>query len=330
MCPAGRIKEDRTQARTSLFSRETTASESMDETSTRFEAHVGPVREALVGLLDEAESLRQRWGSLPDAHSQAMAEVAAESEYRGESPWGDDPVQQAHNLGQLLLVGADDLARSTCKLLQQGDAPVFAHVVLARSALEHAARAWRLLDPTVRVRQRIARGMNERLFSLSQQAMLPSDPEVKRRARDRIRSILGEAERVGLRRLPSRPRIPAYLEEARPSSTELVRRLLESGSDRELGKLIYAYFSAVTHGTAFGLSQSVDRDMATASGRLGATQGAVYTSSQGVCTVLTGLVLGFAKAMDARNELFLWDSAAWKVAVVSALRAGRTSLGITY
>jgi hypothetical protein len=63
-----------------------------------FEAHVAPARGALAALLDASDQLRDEWGSLSAADSQAMAELAAGAEFKGSSTWGD-PVHAAHNLG---------------------------------------------------------------------------------------------------------------------------------------------------------------------------------------------------------------------------------------
>ena len=41
-----------------------------------FERHVGPVRDALAELLEASEDLRLKWGSMPNAESRAMAELA--------------------------------------------------------------------------------------------------------------------------------------------------------------------------------------------------------------------------------------------------------------
>lgn len=150
--------------------------DSATETSRRFEAHVGPVRDALVELLSASDKLQDQWGSLPNANSQAMAEVAAEEKFVGTEPWGDEPVRQAHNLASLLLLGADDCVNSTCRLLASEPTPIYSHIVLARATLEHAGRAWWLLDPEIGIQRRIARGVNDRIHGLSQQSSLPLEP----------------------------------------------------------------------------------------------------------------------------------------------------------
>lgn len=134
------------------------ASTSKATVSDLFEAHVGPVRQGLVRLLDTADELGRKWRGLPDAGSRGMSEIASQRQYAAPSPWGDDPVEQAYWAGELLLLACADTARSACRLLEGDPTPVYAHVALARSALEHAGRAWWLLDPEITVRQRIARG----------------------------------------------------------------------------------------------------------------------------------------------------------------------------
>jgi hypothetical protein len=97
----------------------------------RFEAHVAPTREALTVLLDASDHLRDHWGFLPAPNSPAMAELAAQAELKGNSPWEDAPAQAAHNQGQLLLFGSGDCARALVRVLSDRDTPVYAHVVLA-------------------------------------------------------------------------------------------------------------------------------------------------------------------------------------------------------
>ncbi|MFA5788068.1 MAG: hypothetical protein WDA71_13985 [Actinomycetota bacterium] len=292
----------------------------------RFESHIGPVREGLLGLLNASQELEQTWGSLPAADSLAMAEIASEAEYKGGEPWGDEPVRQAHNFGSLLLVGAEDDARSACRLLSGEPTPVFAHVVLARAALEHAGRAWWLLDPRIGTRLRIARGFNDRLYGLGQQDFLPLEEPEKQRARERRMALFAEAERLGFRKITHRKQPPA-LEEQRPTATSLVRRLLGDHEDRRLGSAVYGLFSAVTHGTTFGVSQSVDIDAPGAPQTPGVTWGAVFTSSRDVCSALTAIILGLGTAYKSRNDLFGWRSEPWNTAHVRAARAAKIALG---
>ena len=63
-----------------------------------FEAQIAPAREALAALLDASDQLRDQWGSFPDADSPAMAELAAQTAFRGNSPWDEEPAQAARGV----------------------------------------------------------------------------------------------------------------------------------------------------------------------------------------------------------------------------------------
>lgn len=289
-----------------------------------FEAHIAPLRDSLGELLDASDHMRDEWGFLPAADSLAMAELAAEAEFSGRPPWGDDPVAAAHNTAGLLLFGGSDCARAAVRLLTTGPTPVYADTVLARGCLELMSRAWWLLEP-VGVRLRVARGMNERLFGLAQQRRLPLEDDTKTRAEERTAGLMAEAARLGFAMVRAERKAPRYLEEVRPGQTELIRRLLSVGDDASLGEALYGLFSAVAHGTTFGLSSSVTADAPDLPKTPGVTWGAVYTSSLGVVTVLTAIVLGTAEAYRRRNTLFGWTSEVWSKAVLSALGAARRS-----
>jgi len=296
-----------------------------DDVSAQFEAHVSPVRDGLLRLIEVSEQLEEQWGSLPAADSRAMGEIASESKYAGGEPWGDEPARQAHHLAGMLLVGSTDCTRSACRLLAEAPTPAYAHMVLARSALEHAGRAWWLLDARIGIRERIARGFNDRLNGLAQQDFLPIPPADKRRARERRKALFAEADRLGFRKVTGRRQL-SWIEEHRPTPTALVRKLLGDDQETGLGTTVYWLFSAVDHGTTSGLSQSIDADAPQLPQTPGVTWGAVYTSSAGVCSVLSAILLGLGRALQARNDLFGWPSEAWSQAHMLALRASRTSL----
>jgi len=291
-----------------------------------FEAHVGPVRDALLRLLDASDELQGTWGSMAAADSQAMAELAAEDQFQGETPWGTDPVLQAHNFAQLLLFGANDCARALARLLSSETTPVYAHTVLARASLEHAGRAWWLLDTAIGVRLRIARGVNERIFGLAQQDRLPITKADKRRARERRTALYAEGERLGFRKVRPNRNVLATLEEPRPGQTAIIRELLRTGEDAELGVVLYGLFSAVAHGTTFGLTHSVTLDAPGMPTVPGVTWGAVYTGSWDVVSVLAAVILGIGKAYHARNKFFNWSSVAWNGVYVEAIRATKQAL----
>ena len=291
-----------------------------------FEAKVGPVRDGLTKLLDAADNVRDSWGHMPAEDSKAMAELAEEASYRGDSPWGQDPVQAAHNTAQLLAFGANDCARAMIRLLDSESPPVYAHIVLARAVLEHAGRAWWLLDPRIGVRLRIARGMNERLNGLSEQGRLPLNDEDKTRAKTRRAALFAEAERHGFRKVRRDRSTPPTLEEERPGQTALIKLLLREQGDVSLGAMVYGLFSAVAHGTTFGLSSSVTMKSPGLPKTPGTTWGALYTDADDVVAVLTAALLGVGLAVGRRNTLFGWRSDSWNDAWKDAVRTAKRSL----
>jgi hypothetical protein len=294
-----------------------------------FEAHIKPAREALAQLIQASEELTEEWHGQVAADSRAMTEIAEEGKYRGESPWDATPAAAAHHLAGILVFGALDHAKAMVTVLEQERAPVYAHIVLARACLEHAAKTWWLLDPQIDVRLRIARSVNERLLTVSQALRLPISDEDKEQARERRADLLKEAERIGFRKAPSRKNTPPALEEQRPSQTDLVRDLLHDGDDVSIGGLVYGYFSAVAHGTLLGLSQSISRDAPNLPQVPGVTMGAVYTGSGDVVTVLTAVILGLGRACLRRIEHLGWSDEEFKRTWLAAIRAtGRPEAGL--
>jgi hypothetical protein len=290
-----------------------------------FEAHIAPTREALTALLDASDQLKDEKGSLPDADSAAMAEIAAEASFEGISPWGDKPVGITHDWGNLLLFAMSDCARALVRLLSQEKTPVYAQSVLARACLEHASRAWSLFEPSIGVRRRIARGMNERVYGFSQQIRLPLSEEEKAKTHERRELLFAEADRLGFTPIPAPPKRRQYLDEMRPGQTHLVKALLRESGDESLGALLYGLYSAVAHGTPFGLTSSVTTDAPNLPSTPGVTWGAVHTNSLDVVASLTSVIIGTAEAYDRRNKLFGWASPSWSKTVIGALDAAKKS-----
>lgn len=270
-----------------------------------FERHVGPVRDALSAWVSAESAKAEGWGWLPSSHSLGMRQIADQHAFAAGSPWGKDPVEQALGLSHLLVVGAEDGVRSICRLLTGEPTPTYAHLTLARGVLEHAGRAWWLLDPKASTAKRICRGMNERISSLAEQQKLPIRDADRARSRDWLRGLHVEADGLGLQVLKGK-RSPGWLLEERPSATALVRAILKDDKDGPLGRVQYGYLSAVIHGTSFGLAQSIDADASGGSTTPGVSYGAVYTSSLGVCTVLTSLVLALGELYERRDALLGW------------------------
>jgi hypothetical protein len=293
-----------------------------------FEAHIAPARKALAALLHDSDELRDKWGWLPAPESAAMAELAAGPQFEGNpTTWGD-PAHAAHNLGQTLLFAMGDCVGALVRLLSQRATPVYAHVVLARASLELASRAWWLFEPAIGLRLRVARVMNERIFGLAEQGRLPLPEQERTRVSERRDELLAEAERYSFQTVRDRRTGVRYLEEVRPGQTQLIKSLLRTpDGDDSLGALVYGLFSAVAHGTTFGVMSSVTAaDVTNLARPLGVKWGVASTNSLEVVHVLTAVILGTREALGRRNELFGWRSQSWSATAEDAIQTVRRSL----
>src|SRR5664280_2791765 len=118
--------------------------------------------------------------------------------------WTDEPPHTAFSVVNLKLIAAKDHLLALRRLLEP-PVTLFGPMTMARASVEASAAAYWLLDPTISVRDRVARSLADRLRSAGESAetlrLLVDDWEDG----DVVGSILAEAESLGveLRRLPS-------------------------------------------------------------------------------------------------------------------------------
>jgi hypothetical protein len=96
------------------------------------------------------------------------AREQANTETGPGGPWGDIPPHTALSLAKMKLTVAADHIGSLHKLLQP-PLPLFGLMVMARASLEASAKAYWLLDPSISVRDRVARELGDRLDSAREQ-----------------------------------------------------------------------------------------------------------------------------------------------------------------
>ncbi|MDQ6949055.1 MAG: hypothetical protein M3256_23040 [Actinomycetota bacterium] len=282
-----------------------------------FQAQIEPFRVALLDLVGQTRSLRQSVSFLPAADSPAMVELAEEHLFIGA--WSKEPVRDAHSTSWLFLSAADDLITALCRLFEPGTPTVFAHVVLARAALESCARAAWLAEPGIGVKRRVARGLTERLYSLAEAGKLPGAPDTL----ERRRMILDEAERQGFAKKSGRGQ-PVSLIEPRKGSKAIVKWLFDKPDD-DLGELVYRFWSAVTHSTIYGLVQSVDRNVPQQSGLDSLVTVGMTVRTDQVQTVMAAVGLAYAEVGRLHRQLFGWCSDDWDRTVVNYLNGLRTA-----
>lgn len=122
---------------------------------------------------------------------------------------------------------------------------------MCRGVLEASGRAWWLLEPSLAVELRICRTMNERWYSLLEQAKMPIPDDRIQRSRQRAEALVHAADRLGLPIVRDRNgRVLAIGDRERPTSTALVEDLLRTA---ELGEVTYRWTSGVAHATLYGL-----------------------------------------------------------------------------
>ena len=243
----------------------------------------------------------------PHVGSAAMREIDAQSAYAGT--WDSHPVDTAYTHIGLLLTAGEDAMLSFADLVSADRTPTYAHLPVARSGIEWLALAHWLSDPDVGVGERVRRSLNERIASAYEQARLPSDanPEPQRHAR------LLEATCLGYTPTLSKKGRLRVLAPERPSITGHIQRLL--GGD-DLGKLLYSYLSAISHGTIWGLVQSAEPLDPTASGPV-VTAGLVV-SEKDIAMLAVAMITAHITAFGGYAKLVGWEVPDWQAAVARA------------
>lgn len=265
-----------------------------------FYAAIAQVRDAVASLIAATELTEPK---LPHVDSEAMRELSEESAFAGA--WGGEPIVHAHVLGAWKRGLAVDCAESLIRDLQEDPAPVYAYTVLSRAVLENAASSARLLEPGIGTMMRIARGRNERIFSAQQKLRMEWLPEsIRHDARDEIREIKEFGMALGFSVTEH-----GWLQEHRLSFTSLLRWLLGEG----LGGTLANYYSAVAHGTQYGLASAVIA-VEPPSPLRGVGRAAVGPSSNDVNLALSAAGMGLIRCLDNERRLMghhwgRWDEA---------------------
>jgi hypothetical protein len=267
-----------------------------------FYAATEPARSAFEAILNAALVGR---GVSPEVDSLAMSEIASQPQFSGG--WGPTPVEYAYSMGALKRANAVDCSRAVLRITANDPAPIFAHAVLARSVLENAASAYWLLERDIGVEERIRRVLNERLYSERQkiESGILKDDELER-ARATIESILSEAQSRGWAS-SGRDRNRYLGAEGRPGFRALVKRVLQSA---ELGAAFYSFYSAITHGTQYGLAQSFDRDAVDRVRMIAPLK----VGPVDVIQAVGACIIAMSTSLEAERALKGWDWPDWNTA----------------
>jgi hypothetical protein len=210
------------------------------------------------------------------------------SEVGSEGPWGEEPTWTYLSLvGLTLGVAADHLVG----LVQLLKPPLLRHAPTAvgRASIECSAKAYWFLDPTLSLRQRVARGLDEQVRSAEEaRGTIPFFGEEHGINFDQTDEQLAEVRRV----LDLPPRA------AHVTTTALVGQVLEQHtSSNDGGRGLYKYFSALAHGTLYAMLERLQvTDEETGSPFLGAMSPAMNMAAVEVLAFAS--VMAHAEAID--------------------------------
>lgn len=152
----------------------------------------------------------------------------------------------------MTLVAARDYARAFAQTLDTVATPVYAHMVVARSALEASAvRAW-LNEPGIEVAERVRRGLCEQLYSAMEFVRLKLEDD----AREGLHRWKATATALGSRRSPIGPN-PSSRAPRGPRVPRGIDELIVGEGEWSLGRAEWSYLSAASHVTWYGLRQAL-------------------------------------------------------------------------
>lgn len=268
-----------------------------------FYVAIAPVRDALQALIESIPTEP----AIASADSPAMHEIALQAPYVG--PWGGEPAEHTQVLGIWKRTMAVDCSNAMIRDLKDDPAPMFAYKVLSRAVIENAASAAWLLEPKLALRVRIARGRNERIHSAQQILRLDWLPDDVREKQQRIIDTIKETA-AGLDFAVTNN---GWLLEDRPSFTRLIRWAL--GED--LGGTVANYYSAVAHGTQYGLASAVI-SVDSPAGSVGPRRAALGSSSSDVSLALGLAGMALITALENEKLLMGRDWPTWEASRAAA------------
>jgi hypothetical protein len=257
--------------------------------------------------------------SLPGHDSRAMEELHAEQSYRDRSAW-EQPITDTHTFGAMTLRAATEYVRAFGELFAAPQPPLYAHLIVGRSALEAAVVSAWLSQPNVSPLERIKRGLCEQLYSAGEvdRLGLPADD------RERVAQWKAVADHFGWRVDVSRLSNPIVDGTRRPRVSDGIVSLAGSQVQSEVGNLLFSRMSAVAHVTWFGLQYALDFTKPERDGLSRGATVALHTDGGRVSATGFYLVRVLRSASTARFTLMGWSDPRWEEAVRQAIELEHT------
>lgn len=262
-----------------------------------------PTIGALRALAMAIDATGERHGRQETATSKAMEEIADEEVYAKRSKW-EHPVTDAHTFGAMTLNAASDYTRTFAATIDSDPTPVYAHLVIARSAFEASTVSSWLNQPRLDTVDRVKRGLCEQLYNAKELVRLGIEDDAGERL-DFWRQVANDLGwTVNLN--PNKPIVDGV---RRPSVPQAIDELLEGGPASRIGRVQWSYLSSVSHVTWYGLRQSMfDAEEPDAAGITRVSYGTSSSSAraQAIC-----LLRCLRKAAEKRFILAGWQDPDW-------------------
>jgi hypothetical protein len=266
-------------------------------------ARQAEVIEALRETTLPAAEHRRVYELKPASGSPALKEQAAGRDISLEY------TNAAFSMPWLLMVASEDHVNSLRLVLHR--ASQFSPAVLARAALEAAARAWWHLHPQIDINERIRRSMSEQLYSYGQFVELEKLHEGEDfGGLERLEETARDAKALGFDvRRSKKTGLPVAIGDDRPGSGELIEAMM-TAYHPTMGPFMWRQLSAVAHGTAYALVVGVGLQDHPLDSTMKALVPRMQTGD--LEWPATVAAIGHAQAFERMVEVYGWDIDYWR------------------
>lgn len=268
---------------------------------------------------------------LPSADSPAMREISAESDWAQRSGW-EAPFADTHSLAALTLRAANDYVRTFADTFNTDRAPIYGHLVLARSALESSVICWWLCEPGITRDERVKRGLSEYIYSAVEEQRLDLVPG----AAQHVAAFIDHATRLGWQvedyngkpwssKSRGKPCVDGV---GRPPGASGIAGLLTDDETSKIGSVQWSRLSAISHVTFWGLRAAFDDGAAVSNPLSGRVEVPVGTDARSVYLQVICMLKALRRAADAMFELMGWQDDEWSAAATTAEQFERQLLDV--
>jgi hypothetical protein len=266
--------------------------------ATEFRRYVLPTVEVLRQLADAVADVSSGHAG-PAADSQGMRELAAGADYSARSAW-EQPIEDTHMFGALTLRAAADTVHTLAAALDADRPPIWAHMTVARAALEACVIAEWLNEPGIAYEERVRRGLCERIQSASEVENLGLTDGAD------VATLIDDGQRFGWDVHIDPFGVPSVAATQRPDIARGVSRLVFGNEEARGGALLWGRLGSVQRVTWWGLQWALMLDDAQPS-QLGRATVPIGTDLSKVSVQAICVMRALRAAASARFTLMGWQ-----------------------